>query len=1336
MGSSGLAILLASAESKDSLVTTATCMVEEGNRKALERTLHHVIDLSISESDLPLTDGITISQRNLEVHFRNRLSSIGSAIDSCSSDYDGVFINDLSGSQTVTMDTESASGSIRFSRDALVLESQTTFSSARANSYVWKGKWMYEATLGTAGIQQLGWATISCPFTEGEGVGDASDSYAYDGRRVRKWSVSNEHYGQPWIPGDVIGCCIDLEIGQISFHRNGISLGVAFEGVRKLDANQGYFPAISLSHGERCELNFGKTPFKYPVAGFLPIQKPPLDCFHNEEKQIPSTLKAKYLFGCLQRLVQLGSPEVAAVLAPAERLRRFTPLTEEQFSLVGKVICNPLTRLLTTQYVIRGNLVPFLIDIHRSEAPHDGPSLDRAWDLLVQYLPSTAVQSCTGDVMAALAYSCRTSLFALANCPFGGAYPFLALACHLIQRNEFMLQWWISEEFESCLEGLLTRKNPNKFDLEALIPIVWWPGSREDLCSESIMRQTATAISRAISKVEELQCELCCCLLNFIPPSPTDVLGVKFSGPLSETPGWVFGKFLHNLLRKNRGANRNIPPPGLSDNSVLVSVYTVLLHFLSEGLDRVMDARHQQHDEYMPFLHRGGKQRFPVQLFLRVEENLYDFARLGGTPSYLSKTLALEPGDFEEVEWMESSADNEEVRFSHHGKNKPCCCLEVANGPMTSSKAVVRAPEKSVSSSANVAGERSSSISADCNERNFESVVDEKPSSSGREESSFRPLVRLVERAAVRPVKELSDAIKEEELLESMLLFYHLGLAQNFKQASYYMQHQIQSIAQLDDTDRQIRSEKGSSDHLKQLKEARAVYRDDLIDCVRQCTWYRVCLLSRWKQRGMYATCMWVVQLLLELSKSDRVFSYVPEFYIETLVDCFHALRRSDPPYVSSSVVLQHGLSSFVTFLVLHFNDHRIANPEIRDILLQSISVLVQYKEHVVAFECNKAAEERMAGSLLEAFDNRFWIPVSNILLRLCKGAGFGASKSSIYGESCSPFFQQLLREKCMQDEKLFASFLNRLFNTLNWTVSEFSVSIKEMQEPSDHQQVPELQQKKCMIMFELSCNLERILEFFTKELPHAFLLGPEMNLSRLCELIMFVLNHTTSSTAAELFESTLRRHGQLLEKINRATILAPIVGIVLNLAALTVSSSHHMAHDVAQAIASIDVCSVATTNFQYLLDYDWPGAFKGDPSLARLPELKAFLMKLQTESEAANKKAAEEELQASLAEPDIKDEKDVTGQDSGRGGAIECCSICYACRVDSIFLPCKHGSCLHCISRHLLNNQRCFFCNASISEVCSLSAFLSDAHGKLSGSAAFSETVTDGALHAKVDSP
>ena len=41
-------------------------------------------------------------------------------------------------------------------------------------------------------------------------------------------------YGVAWSSGDIIGSCIDLDRGEISFYRNGVSLGVAFRNVRAM----------------------------------------------------------------------------------------------------------------------------------------------------------------------------------------------------------------------------------------------------------------------------------------------------------------------------------------------------------------------------------------------------------------------------------------------------------------------------------------------------------------------------------------------------------------------------------------------------------------------------------------------------------------------------------------------------------------------------------------------------------------------------------------------------------------------------------------------------------------------------------------------------------------------------------------------------------------------------------------------------------------------------------------------------------------------------------------------------------------------------------------------
>lgn len=95
-----------------------------------------------------------------------------------------------------------------------------------------------------------------------------------------------------------------------------------------------------------------------------------------------------------------------------------------------------------------------------------------------------------------------------------------------------------------------------------------------------------------------------------------------------------------------------------------------------------------------------------------------------------------------------------------------------------------------------------------------------------------------------------------------------------------------------------------------------------------------------------------------------------------------------------------------MTFVVTHFNDPRISSADLRDLLLQTISVLVQYKEFLGAFENNEAAIHNMPKALLSAFDNRSWIPVTNILLRLCKGPSFGSSKHGESSSSSSVVFQ------------------------------------------------------------------------------------------------------------------------------------------------------------------------------------------------------------------------------------------------------------------------------------------------------------------------------------------
>ncbi|GER35138.1 RING finger and SPRY domain-containing protein [Striga asiatica] len=1353
--SSGLAVVLNDEDRKEGAGKSRLVSYCEGfGDQSVERTLEHIFNLpykTVCQLTGPIDNGVvrSIIKNDFSKHHPELKTAVSTNRDGVST------ISNDPQLRVVGLEESSICGDIRIVKKPLLVESHALFSSVRANTCVWKGKWMYEVTLETSGIQQLGWSTIACPFTDHKGVGDADDSYAYDGKRVSKWNKDADPYGQSWVVGDVIGCCIDLDRDVILFYRNGISLGVAFAGIRKMVPGLGYYPAISLSQGERCELNFGGHPFKYPIKGYHPVQAPP-----------SSLSLAASLLDCFLRLLQMQRTERAEIdtVEKLRRLKRFASF-EELLRPVSHGICEELLSVISAEfgsaeYLGHGTFLSFMMDIFRVHPPHDYLTLDRVLDSFLGFEESKLLLK---HVFGALSSRCKTASLVLTECPYSGSYSYLALACYIFRRQELMTLWWESSDFEFLFEGFLSRKSPNKQDLQCLIPSVWWPGSCEDISSENSMVLTTTALSEAVNKnakarvipkaarserkedsekidtfpslpyhwptiygvefflftpshdandqccclwpvkIEEKQRDLCRLVMQFIPP----VAPVQL-------PGSVFRTFLQNILLKNRGADRNMPPTGVSNNSVLVSLFTVILHFLSEGFAMgdihgwIKGSGTTDSEDHVGFLHRGGEQCFPAGLFLKGDPHRVDISRLGGSYSHLVKSNPVNDEEEEEIiRWEEGCRDDEETKATHLGSKKPCCCSSYDADMSRMSKYPVRYLGKGSHGSCSSISDRASHVSAECSTSSLNDEIADKPSTSDHSdpEFSFRPMQQLwiLPRESVLP----SATLKEEELLDAMLLLYHLGLAPNLKQHSYalmkcgfyfapslalylqndiirdglengfvfqassFMSRQSQSVTLLEDTDRQIR-ECVYVDQVKRLKEARSVYREEVMDCVRHSHWYRLSLFSRWKQRGMYAACMWTAQLLLVLSKVDSIFVYIPEYYLETVVDCFHVLRKSDPPFVPAAILIKQGLTSFITFVVTHFNDSRISSAELRDLLLHSILVLVQDAEFLAAFECNEAARERMPKALLSAFDNRSWIPVTNILLRLCKGSGFGFSKRG-ESSSSSVLFQRLLREACISDNELFSAFLNRLFNTLSWAMTEFSVSVREMQE----NKLKELQQRKCNVIFDLSCNLARVLEFCTREMPQAFVLGMDTNLRRLAELIVFILTHLIVTIDPE--DLSIRRSGHSSEKINSGMILAPLAGIILNLLDASRDSDDGIRNDIVGVFASMECADTIRCGFDYLLKYNWAGSTKGEDYKDQLSKLEESLLNCQTELQA-NKKRTH-------------------GGDSEIEDNSLCC-ICYENKAEAHFSPCSHVSCYSCISRHLLNCQRCFFCNTIVVEV------------------------------------
>lgn len=364
-----------------------------------------------------------------------------------------------------------------------------------------------------------------------------------------------------------------------------------FAGIKRLTPGAAYFPAVSLSHGEACELNFGAKPFTYPVAEFLPLQPPPrvrakrtvlipptqkplvespdshspvttpqteggtsgpiavpapkqplnavsppplslpfssvpdrspwqgpveMDSDSPEplpnltpvsspkdegiplepsKSSKPLTLpellaapRAKYLLKCLQRLIEFQPPSLRSGRAPLRThdTLLFASLLVEQLAplLLATVPSHPPrvkpTRLKQPKqqptvpfFVIWDALVPWLIQLAESKPQ----TLDKALEVLLLCLEPHELGLVVPEVMAALAYGCRTAVVASDRLPHTGGYPYLKLACALAARREVLDCWWHSWGFEESLEGLMTKKAVNKNDLAELLPQVREPVS-------------------------------------------------------------------------------------------------------------------------------------------------------------------------------------------------------------------------------------------------------------------------------------------------------------------------------------------------------------------------------------------------------------------------------------------------------------------------------------------------------------------------------------------------------------------------------------------------------------------------------------------------------------------------------------------------------------------------------------------------------------------------------------------------------------------------------------------------------------------------------------------
>lgn len=135
--------------------------------------------------------------------------------------------------------------------------------SIRTNVGRVSGKWYWEVRLNSGSpFFYLGVANSSYP------VGGSSPSTNTNWRVVYGLNGNKMPEGVPyssvWAIGDTIGLHLDLEVGTLSFTRNGVDLGVAFSDIKTLGE---VYPVFGAGGGNARSaiINFGYTPFSNSI---------------------------------------------------------------------------------------------------------------------------------------------------------------------------------------------------------------------------------------------------------------------------------------------------------------------------------------------------------------------------------------------------------------------------------------------------------------------------------------------------------------------------------------------------------------------------------------------------------------------------------------------------------------------------------------------------------------------------------------------------------------------------------------------------------------------------------------------------------------------------------------------------------------------------------------------------------------------------------------------------------------------------------------------------------------------------------------------------------------
>ncbi|XP_076850361.1 LOW QUALITY PROTEIN: E3 ubiquitin-protein ligase RNF123-like [Brachyhypopomus gauderio] len=886
------------------------------SEKLLSDYLHHVFPVSSKPGPGPGPGPATAAYRkplsfqDLGAHLERLLCEAEPSEDGT-----GQVEGRLGPSAVVLDHTSGFEGLLFVDDDLLGVIGHSNFSSIRATTCVFKGKWAYEVLISSQGLMQIGWCTLNCRFNQEEGVGDTPDSYAYDGNRVRKWNVTTTNYGKSWAAGDIVSCMIDLDEGTITFCLNGQSLGTAFSNI-KMGPGVAYFPAISLSFKESVAFNFGSRPLRYPVEGYLPLQDPPT----------ADLTKANRLLGYMKTVLCTSIDPQEEKLVQKDSAS--WQLQGEPTVLVTLAhVFNHFAPLMCKVYLVEDVLMNFLLSIlEGGGAVDEHPLIQQLLDLFWLLMEDFEVNECLKQLMMSLLRAYR----------FSPIIPDLGFQIHYLRlttailRHEKSRKYLLSNFTFDVLRSVVffyikTPLRVKEAGLEELIPTTWWPTrldkegkdekeQRQESAEERLRRRAyergCQRLKKRIEVVEELQVQILRLMLNNKDKTTGEASRYIFLNK--------FRKFLQENA-SNRGNPTVLCPPEYMV-CFLHRLITAVRSYWDEGKRKTPGAISSE-EAYVP-----------PQLFYNGKVDYFDLQRLGGLLSHLKKTLKDDLAAkanivVDPAEILSTSMDDLDEDEENGAVQRPSGAAAVggalARPTWLSSPTLGRANRFLSTAAVSLMTPRRPLAPPE--KVKVHTLPVEQRTEEDIEGSHGNDGLLLG-----RPLEEPDQPITEKSLLEildGIVMMYNLSVHQQLGKMVVVSDDVHEYAVALKDTEEKMSRCPGRrSDILEELEKSQRVFAEKLNHLSRRLAWINATIYSKEKMLDVYWLLRVCIRTIEHSDAAGSLFAFTPEFYLNVAMNSYSALKNYFSPAHSMEELpgYEDTLTQLATILAKHFADPRI----------------------------------------------------------------------------------------------------------------------------------------------------------------------------------------------------------------------------------------------------------------------------------------------------------------------------------------------------------------------------------------------------------------------------